>query len=120
MVRVSARSVPVPIYTAPVVAAGRLDQIAEKNDIKPTKEDIDSYAESYARRQLAQYGMIDADDEMVKSFAGRFMEDKNFSRQIIEQVANRKLFMCIRALVNVEEKTVSLDEFKAIANPEEK
>lgn len=96
------------------------DQIAEKNDIKPTKEDVDSYAESYARRQLAQYGMIDADDEMVKSFAGRFMEDKNFSRQIIEQVANRKLFMCIRSLVNVEEKTVSLDEFKAIANPEEK
>lgn len=96
------------------------DQIAEKNDIKPTKEDIDSYAESYARRQLAQYGMIDADDEMVNGFAKRFMEDKNFSRQIVEQVANRKLFMCIRSLVNVDEKTVTLDEFKALANPENK
>ena len=95
------------------------DQIAEKNDIKPTKEDIESYAESYARRQLAQYGMVDADDEMIKGFANRFMEDKNFSRQIVEQVANRKLFMCIRALVNVDEKTVSLDEFKALANPQE-
>lgn len=95
------------------------DQIAEKNDIKPTKEDIESYAESYARRQLAQYGMVDADDEMVKGFANRFMEDKNFSRQIIEQVANRKLFMCIHSLVNIEEKTVSLDEFKALANSQD-
>jgi len=96
------------------------DRIAEKNDIKPNKEDIEAYANNYARQQLAQYGMIDADEEMVKGFAKRFLDDKNFNRQIIEQVANRKLFMCVRALVNAEEKTVSLDEFKAIANPEEK
>lgn len=92
------------------------ESIAKKQDLQPTKEDIDSYAKSYARRQLAQYGMYDADDEMVEGFAKRFMEDKNFSRQIIEQVSDRKLFMCIRALVNVEEKTVSLDEFKKMAN----
>lgn len=92
------------------------DNIAEKNEIAPTKEDVEQYAESYARRQLAQYGMYDADDEMVKGFAKRFMEDKKFGRQIVEQVTDRKLFMCIRALVNVDEKTLSLDEFKAIAN----
>lgn len=94
------------------------DRIAETNEIAPTKEDVESYAKSYARQQLAQYGMYDADDEMVDGFAKRFMEDKNFSRQIVEQVTDRKLFMCIRALVNVEEKTVSLDEFKKLANAE--
>ncbi|MCM1449796.1 MAG: hypothetical protein NC082_05600 [Clostridiales bacterium] len=92
------------------------ESIAEKQDIKPSKEDVESFAKSYARRQLAQYGMYDADEEMVEGFAKRFMEDKNFSRQIVDQVADRKLFMCIRSLVNVEEKTVSLDEFKKLAN----
>lgn len=94
------------------------DNIAEKNDTTPTKEDIESYANLYARRQLAQYGMFDADEEMIKGFAKRFLEDPKFSREIAGQVADRKLFMSIRALVNVDEKTVSLDEFKAIANPE--
>lgn len=95
------------------------DQIAEKNDLNPTKEDVENYAEMYARRQLAQYGMFDADEEMVKGFAKRFMEDKKFGREMVEQVAARKLFMCIRALVNAEEKTISLDEFKKLANPTE-
>ena len=62
--------------------------------------------------------MYDADEEMVNSFAKRFLEDQKFGREIANQVADRKLFMCIRALVNVDEKTVSLDEFKALANPE--
>lgn len=94
------------------------DVIAEKNNLAPSKEDVENYAKMYARRQLMQYGMVDADDEMVEGFAKRFMEDKNFGRQIVEQVANRKLFMCIHSLVNVEEKTVSLDEFKTLANAE--
>ncbi|MBD5367586.1 MAG: hypothetical protein K2M68_09055 [Muribaculaceae bacterium] len=94
------------------------DVIAEKNELAPTKEDVESYAKNYARRQLMQYGMVDADDEMVDGFAKRFLEDKNFGRQIVEQVAARKLFMCIRSLVNAEEKTISLDEFKTLANAE--
>ena len=37
-----------------------------------------------------------------------------------EDVANRKLFNAIKALVSLDEKTVSLDEFKKLANPEGK
>lgn len=96
------------------------DQIAEKNQLEPTAEDVNNYAEMYARRQLAQYGMINADDEMVKGFAKRFLDDKRIGREIIEQVTNRKLFMCIRALVNTEEKTVTLDEFRALADNAQK
>ena len=96
------------------------DRIAENNDLEPTREDVENFAEIYARRQLAQYGMVNADDEMVKGFAKRFLEDKRFGREIVEQVANRKLFMCIRALVNTEEKTVSLDEFRKLAEEAQK
>lgn len=95
------------------------DQIAEKNNLVPTENEVNDFARIQARRQLAQYGMMNADDDMVNGFADRMLNDKNFKRQMAEQVANRKLFMCVRALVNTEEKTVSLDEFKTLANAEQ-
>lgn len=95
------------------------DTIAMNNQLAPTKEDVEAFAAMAARRQLAQYGMVDADDDMVNSFAKRMLEDERMGRQLVEQVADRKLFICIRENVNVEEKTVSLDEFKKIAQGEE-
>lgn len=94
------------------------DNIAKDNDIKVEKEDVENYAKLLARRQLAQYGMVNADDEMIANFAKHFLENKESVRGIIDQVGDRKLFMCIRAKVNAEEKAVSLDEFKKLANPE--
>lgn len=93
-------------------------KIINDNNIEVKQEDVEQYAKLSARRQLAQYGMANADDEFVDSFAKRMMGDKETLRQMYEQVGDRKLFMCIRALVNVEEKQVSIDEFRKIANPE--
>lgn len=93
-------------------------EIMRANDIKVEADDVESYAKLLARRQLAQYGMANASDDIVDSFAKRFLENRESRQGIIEQVSDRKLFMCIRAKVNVEEKNVSLDEFKKIANPE--
>ncbi len=94
------------------------DKIAAANDIKVEAADMENYAKMLARRQLAQYGMANADDDLVDNFAKRFLENGESRRGIAEQVGDRKLFMCIRAKVNVEEKTVSLDEFKKLANPD--
>lgn len=93
-------------------------EIARKNDIKIEAGDLESYAKLLARRQLAQYGMANADDDIVDNFAKRFLDNRESRQNIAEQVSDRKLFMCIRAKVNVEEKSVSLDEFKKIANPD--
>lgn len=94
------------------------ENIVKNNDIKVEQDDVENYAKMLARRQLAQYGMANADDDLVAGFAKRFLENKESQRGIIEQVSDRKLFMCIRAKVNVENKTVSLDEFKKLANPD--
>lgn len=93
-------------------------KIQSDNNIEVTKEDVEKYAEMAARRQLAQYGMANADDDFVNSFAKRMLADKETQRSMAEQVADRKLFLAIRALVTVDEKTVSLEEFRKIANPE--
>jgi hypothetical protein len=54
------------------------------------------------------------DDETITSTAKRILSDKNYRSQLVEQVGDIKLFSAIREAVTVENKKVSLDEFKAL------
>jgi hypothetical protein len=54
------------------------------------------------------------DEETITDTAKRILNDKNYRGQIVEQVGDIKLFSAIREAVNVENKKVSLDEFKAL------
>ena len=56
------------------------------------------------------------DDDMLQF--RRILEDKNYLGRMREDVGNRKLFNAIKALVNLDAKAVSLDEFKALAQAE--
>lgn len=93
-------------------------KIAETLDVKVNEDDLLGFAKAIAYQQFAQYGMTNMDDETLTNYARRILEDKNYSGRIREDVANRKLFNAIKALVNLEAKTVSLDEFKALAQAE--
>ncbi len=46
------------------------------------------------------------------------LEDRKFARQLHEQAGDMKLFNALRALVDTEDKTVSLDEFKKLVGAE--
>ena len=93
------------------------NKIAEKLDIKVEEADMISFAKGIAYQQFMQYGMTNMDDATLTEYAKRILSDKNYARRIHQDVFERKLFNSVRALVNVDEKTVSLDEFKALANP---
>lgn len=92
--------------------------IARKHDIKVNDDDLLGFAKGLAYNQFAQYGMTNMDDETLTSYAKKILEDKNYARRIHQDVANRKLFNVIKALITLDEKTVSLDEFKKLANPD--
>jgi len=94
-------------------------KIARNQDIKVTEDDVLSFAKGLAFQQFAQYGMTNMDDETITTYAKRILENKEYGRRIREDVANRKLFNVIKAMVSLDEKTVSLDEFKKLANPDE-
>lgn len=93
--------------------------IARQQDIKVNDDDVLNFAKQMAFQQFAQYGMTNMDDETLTNYAKRILEDKNYARRISEDVANRKLFNVIKTLVSLDEKQVSLDEFKKLANPAE-
>lgn len=90
-------------------------KIARDLDIKVTDEDLLDFAKAVAYQQFMQYGMTNMDDETLTNYGRRILEDKNYGRRMREDLADRKLFNAIRAKVKLDEKSVSLDEFKAVA-----
>jgi trigger factor len=90
------------------------ERVAQQLEVKFGEEDVLAYAKQIAYRQFAQYGITNMDEETITDTAKRILNDKNYRGQIVEQVGDIKLFSAIREAVNVENKKVSLDEFKAL------
>ena len=92
------------------------DKVAEKLEVKITEEALLSFAKSMAARQFAQYGMTNLADEVIEKYAKNMLEDKNTRGRLIEQVGDNILFQAIANAVTIDNKEVSLDEFKEIAS----
>jgi trigger factor len=90
------------------------ERVAQLLEVKFGEEDVLNHAKAIAQRQFAQYGITNMDDETITSTAKRILSDKNYRSQLVEQVGDIKLFSAIREAVTVENKKVSLDEFKAL------
>lgn len=88
---------------------GALQQALE---VKVEDEDILNHAKAIAYRQFAQYGITNMDEQTITDTAKRILNDKNYARQIAEQVADIKLSEAVYNAVTIEKKEVSLDEFK--------
>lgn len=93
-------------------------RIAQQLNVKVTEEDLMKYATHAAARQFAQYGMANLDESILKNYAESLLKDQNNRRYIAEQVSNANLFEAIGNACTIDDKTVSLDEFKKLAGAE--
>lgn len=91
------------------------ERVAAAQNVQITDEDLLNYATHIAARQFAQYGMTNMDEETLQTYAKNLLGDKQYRPYIIEQVGDAKLFEAIHNAVTVDEKKVSLDEFKKVA-----
>lgn len=89
-------------------------KIGTQLGVKVTEEDLMNYAIHAAARQFAQYGMANLDEAILKNYAESLLKDENNRRYIVEQVSNANLFEAIGNAVTIDDKTVSLDEFKTL------
>lgn len=87
--------------------------------VEVAEADLNAQANALARQQLQQYGMYNMDDETIADMAKRILNDKQIRQRIHSQVEEIKLFNSVRDAITLEEKHVSLDEFKKLANPQE-
>ncbi|MBP3510619.1 MAG: hypothetical protein J6K19_01075, partial [Prevotella sp.] len=92
--------------------------VARKLEVKVTEDDLLARAKFIARQQMQQYGMYNMDEDTVTDMAKRILAENNYRRRIAEEMEEVKTFDAMRAAITVDEKTVSLDEFRKLANPE--
>lgn len=92
------------------------ERIAVIADIKIEEADVMAHAKMIAANQFAQYSMTNMDDETLTDYAKRILADKNYRPRIVEEAGDIKLFDAIKNMVTLDEKTVSLEEFKEIAS----
>lgn len=96
------------------------DAVCKALDVKVEEADLLARATAIARQQFAQYGMYNLDDETVADTAKRFLANDNFRERIYDEVRSGKMYYSIRQVITADEKTVSLDEFKALVEKENK
>ena len=96
------------------------DHLAQELGIKVEKEDIDNAAFVFAQRQLSQYGIYNAPEDLIKQQAERFMQDDRARDAIHEHALDNKFYAAVRDAVKVNEKTISVEDFRKLYEQDEK
>ncbi len=84
--------------------------------IKVEEDDVKAIARSIAMEQLIQYGMGQMAEQMADYYAENLLKDKDQRRRLVDQAYTSKLMNAIHNAVKLNEKTVSLDEFRALVD----
>lgn len=96
------------------------DHLAQELGIKVEKEDVDNAAFIFAQQQLSQYGIYNAPDDVIKQQADRFMQDERARDAIMEHAIDNKFYAAVREAVKVNEKTISVEDFRKLYEKDEK
>ena len=96
------------------------DHLAQELGIKVEKEDIDTAAFIFAQQQLSQYGIYNAPEDLIKQQAERFMQDDRARDAIHEHALDNKFYGAVREAVKVNEKSISVEDFRKLYEQEEK
>ncbi len=89
---------------------------AEIMDVKVTEDDLKTFARMVAMQQLQQYGLAQMADQMADYYAENLLKDEKTRNQIARQAYTGNLMSAIHDAVTLDEKTVSMDEFRAMVD----
>lgn len=91
------------------------NQLAEKLGVKMEDEDIKNAAKEMARMQFAQYGMNNVPDEYLENYVQETLKKRENIEPLVERALDVKIVAAVKAIVKLDEKAISLDEFNALA-----
>ncbi|MDR2125708.1 MAG: trigger factor family protein [Prevotellaceae bacterium] len=88
------------------------DHIVKENDMQIDDADIKNIAINIALEQLRKYGLHNmANAGNIERLAQNFLNDKQRYDNIVEEALRNKITEYLKTAVQLEEKTVSIDEF---------
>jgi trigger factor len=93
------------------------NKLGSENDIKAEKEEIEAFSREQLRKQLEMYnpGGNPISDEDLDTFNASMMAREDHVKKTYEAVMEQKLFDFLEQAVTIEEKEVSLEDFRDLA-----
>ena len=86
------------------------NKIAKAHDVKIEKKTL-KHMQKIARSQFAQYGIPNADDQMIEPYVQEMLQNENQLNAIIDRVTENKVVDIIKEAVKLDVKEVSIEEF---------
>ena len=80
------------------------DKLAKKSEVKIEQADVLDYAKKIARSQFAQYGMVGMGEDIIENYANDILKKEDTLKNIVEKVAEVKIFDAVKALVKLEDR----------------
>ena len=87
------------------------EQLATANNVKVEEADVIATAKGAARAQFAQYGMNNIPEEYIENYAKDMLKKGDYTDSFVDRAVDRKLTEALKAVVKLNEKTATLDEF---------
>ena len=87
------------------------EQLATANNVKVEEADVIATAKEAARAQFAQYGMNNIPEEYIENYAKDMLKKGDYTDSFVDRTVDRKLTEALKAVVKLNEKTATLDEF---------
>jgi len=82
-----------------------------ESGIRPSEEEIKDYTLNLVRQQLAQYGQVPGDEEMA-GIVQNVLSNQEEMERIRDQVYHQKLIGYFRETLKVDEKEMTLEQFR--------
>ena len=78
-------------------------------------DEIKKAAKEYTRFQLAQYGMMNAEEKMIEQWAGEILKNREELNRLYELEESKKLIEFFKNTVKLVETEVTLDQFNEMS-----
>ncbi len=86
-------------------------KLVEQTGLKVDDDDVREAAREAARVQFAQYGMNNVPVDYLDSYANDMLQRQEVRQKLVERAIDIKLIAAVKGIVNLETKSISLDDF---------
>ena len=94
------------------------NKIIREKDIKVDMAELKAGIRAQLLQQFAQYGMQQADDEMMDDMVEKFMKREDEVRRMNDQLYDQKVMDLFRSMATLNEKKVTSEKFYEMASQE--
>lgn len=90
------------------------NKIAKENEIKVEEQDMVDEAKEFTRMQFQQYGIFNAEDSQLETYAREILKKEEDYRRIADKVIDDKVIKKIKEQIKLDNKKVSTEEFNKL------